>query len=127
MMARLFPSLFLNEEERDSSSVCLNFGLLLRETGYVHIHMFVHFCLTHTGASLSNSPSGLAAYILEKFSGWTNGDWISEEDGGLIPYFNIGDFLDNVMIYWVTSSITRSMRLYSEYLSPRQSKHNMDR
>jgi hypothetical protein len=57
-----------------------------------------------------------------------NGDWISKEDGGLTPYFNLDELLDNVMIYWVTNSITTSMRFYSEsFLSPREGKHDMHR
>jgi hypothetical protein len=37
MLARFFPSLFLNEEEKGNSAVGLNLGLILRETGYFHI------------------------------------------------------------------------------------------
>jgi len=76
---------------------------------------------------LSNSPTGLAAYILEKFSGWTDIDWISKENGGLIPYFNLDDLLDNVMVYWVTNSITTSMRFYAENFCKRQMEYQMDR
>lgn len=57
---------------------------------------------------------GLAAYILEKFSTWSNTDYKYLPDGGLSNY-NMDELLDNVMIYWVTGSITTSMRLYSEY------------
>lgn len=37
----------------------------------------------HTGRGLNDSPVGLATYILEKFSTWTNRDFRELEDGGL--------------------------------------------
>lgn len=36
-----------------------------------------------SGTGLNDSPLGLAAYILEKFSTWTNGDYRKLADGGL--------------------------------------------
>lgn len=64
--------------------------------------------------ALNDSPAGLAAYILEKFSTWTNFDFKHLPDGGLSKY-NIDELLDNIMIYWVTGSMTTSMRLYAEF------------
>ncbi|XP_023312674.1 juvenile hormone epoxide hydrolase 1-like, partial [Anoplophora glabripennis] len=64
--------------------------------------------------ALRDSPVGLAAYILEKFTTWTNLAWKDLDDGGLTKKFSLTNLLDNVMIYWVTRSITTSMRLYSE-------------
>lgn len=72
------------------------------------------------GVALTDSPTGLAAYILEKFSTWENEHWRQRSDGGLNlnlaeeKNYSIDDLLDNVMIYWMTNSITSSMRLYSE-------------
>lgn len=37
----------------------------------------------HPGCALNDSPVGLAAYILEKFSTWTNPEYRELEDGGL--------------------------------------------
>lgn len=67
-----------------------------------------------TGSVLRDTPAGLAAYILEKFSTWTNKEWKSLPDGGLTKKFKLDDLLDNVMIYWVSNSIQTSQRLYSE-------------
>lgn len=67
----------------------------------------------YLGVALNDSPVGLAAYILEKFSGWTDPENKHLSDGGLSKY-NTNELLDNVMIYWLTGSITTSMRLYSE-------------
>nr|CAD7263042.1 unnamed protein product [Timema shepardi]CAD7571341.1 unnamed protein product [Timema californicum] len=69
------------------------------------------------GVALTDSPVGLAAYILEKFSLGTNAEFRSKSDGGLTHKFQLADLLDNVMIYWVTGSITTSVRLYSEGFS----------
>jgi juvenile hormone epoxide hydrolase len=80
-----------------------------------------------SGAGLSHSPTGLAAYMLEKFSTWTNLEWKTKEDGGLVPYYNLDDLLDHVMIYWVTNTITSSVRIYAEAMSRRTRAWNLDR
>lgn len=69
----------------------------------------------------------MAAYILEKFSTWTDKNWRSLPDGGLTRKYRLTDLLDNVMIYWVTGSITTSMRLYSETISKAQFALQLDR
>ncbi|VBB30849.1 unnamed protein product [Acanthocheilonema viteae] len=53
---------------------------LLEETGYMHIQATKPDTV---GAALSDSPIGLAAYILEKFSYGTNTTYRSFHDGGL--------------------------------------------
>ena len=65
---------------------------------------------------MNSSPLGLAAYILEKFSTWTSPDWTGDESGGLGAGHPIDRdrMLANIMIYWVTGSITSSMRFYKE-------------
>lgn len=63
---------------------------------------------------INDSPVGLAAYILEKFTTGTNKTWQLREDGGLLEYFTYDDLLDNIMFYWITQSATTSFRLYSE-------------
>ena len=55
------------------------------------------------GVALSSSPQGLAAYIIEKFSSWTNMKNMYKKDGGLLdPDFPISldAILDNICIYW---------------------------
>ncbi len=44
---------------------------------------------------LTDSPAGLAAWILEKFHGWT----VPGQDGA--PPFDLGHLLTNVMVYWL--------------------------
>ena len=48
---------------------------------------------------------------MEKFSTWTNRERIAEADGGLTDKFTLDELLTNVMVYWVTNSITSSMRV----------------
>ena len=66
---------------------------------------------------LSNSPLGLAAYIMEKFSTWTNRSWRERSDGGLGPRhpINRDRMITNVMLYWLTNTITSSMRSVDYY------------
>uniref|UniRef100_A0A8C6P310 Epoxide hydrolase 1, microsomal (xenobiotic) n=1 Tax=Nothobranchius furzeri TaxID=105023 RepID=A0A8C6P310_NOTFU len=68
----------------------------------------------HSGRALNDSPVGLAAYILEKFSTWTCHDFRDLEDGGLTRKFTLDDLLTNVMIYWTSGCIVSSMRFYKE-------------
>uniref|UniRef100_A0A8D0GWY0 Epoxide hydrolase n=1 Tax=Sphenodon punctatus TaxID=8508 RepID=A0A8D0GWY0_SPHPU len=87
---------------------------LLRETGYLHIQGTKP---DTAGCGLNDSPVVLAAYILEKFSTWTDNSFRNMDNGGLERKFSLDDLLTNVMIYWVTSSIVPSMRFYKENLS----------
>ncbi|MGE0161133.1 MAG: alpha/beta fold hydrolase, partial [Gemmatimonadales bacterium] len=57
---------------------------------------------------LSDSPAGLAAWIVEKFHGWTDHEGDPEQ---AIPRDKV---LANVTLYWVTGSIASSTRIYYE-------------
>ena len=58
--------------------------------------------------SLNDSPTGLAAWIIEKFYAW------SDNDGDLNSAFSQDELLTNITIYWVTQTINSSCRLYYE-------------
>ena len=60
------------------------------------------------GQGLSDSPVGLASWIVEKWYGW------SDHDGDLEKVFTKDELLTNVMIYWVTNSGASSARIYYE-------------
>ncbi|MGE0158997.1 MAG: epoxide hydrolase family protein [Gemmatimonadales bacterium] len=60
------------------------------------------------GYALNDSPAGLAAWIVEKFHGW------SDNDGNVESAIDRDKILTNVMLYWVTESITSSTRIYYE-------------
>ncbi|XP_036758106.2 epoxide hydrolase 1 isoform X4 [Manis pentadactyla] len=83
----------------------------LRESGYMHIQCTKPDTV---GCALNDSPVGLAAYILEKFSTWTNAEFRNLEDGGLERKFSLDDLLTNIMLYWTTGTITSSQRFYKE-------------
>jgi microsomal epoxide hydrolase len=60
----------------------------------------------------------LAAYILEKWSRWSNNPTeIDQSMNSGLDRFTLDQLLSNVMLYWTTGTITSSMRLYYEYMS----------
>ncbi|CAG6017578.1 unnamed protein product [Menidia menidia] len=88
-----------------------NVYTILKESGYLHIQATKPDTV---GCGVNDSPVGLAAYILEKFSSWTNMNNRDLMDGGLERKFSLDDLLTNVMIYWTTGSVVSSMRFYKE-------------
>ena len=55
---------------------------------------------------LTDSPAGLAAWIVEKLRAW------SDCDGDIERRFTKDEILTNVTIYWLTETIGSSMRMY---------------
>lgn len=84
---------------------------LLAETGYFHIQATKPDTV---GVGLNDSPAGLAAYIIEKFSTGTNPSYKYRDDGGFLEKYTYDELIDNLMIYWVSNSITTAMRIYAE-------------
>lgn len=108
----LFPSFYLKQEHREFfRSFSDELSYILEETGYLHLHTTKPDTI---GAALSDNPIGLAAYTLEKFSTWTNPEYRNLPDGGLTLRYTMDSLLDNVMIYYITNSITTSQRIYAE-------------
>ncbi len=60
------------------------------------------------GIALTDSPAGLAAWILEKVRAW------ADCDGDLESRFSIDELLAHVTLYWVTNTAASSVRLYRE-------------
>jgi pimeloyl-ACP methyl ester carboxylesterase len=56
---------------------------------------------------LTDSPAGLAAWIVEKMRAW------SDCGGDVERSYTKDEILTNVMIYWLTGTIGSSMRMYS--------------
>jgi microsomal epoxide hydrolase len=75
------------------------------ETGYQQIQGTKPQTL---GYGLTDSPAGLAGWIVEKFRSW------SDCGGEVERRFSKDELLTNVMIYWVTRTINSSVRLYCE-------------
>jgi pimeloyl-ACP methyl ester carboxylesterase len=70
------------------------------------------------GYALTDSPSGQAAWILEKFWAWTDCDGHPEN------ILDRDELLDNVMLYWVTASAASSARLYWESFGAKRRSAN---
>lgn len=80
--------------------------------------LFIRFDFT-LGTALSQNPIGLAVYLYEKFTMRTRKDYSHQPDAGWSKmtedYRNA--ILDNIMIYYLTNSITTSFRLKAEAFS----------
>ena len=57
---------------------------------------------------LSDSPVGLAGWIIEKFRNW------SDCDGDLQRRFTFDELLTNIMIYWISNTIGSAAHVYYE-------------
>jgi pimeloyl-ACP methyl ester carboxylesterase len=79
--------------------------VLANESGYKFIQATKPQTLAY---ALTDSPAGLAGWIFEKFTSWS--DSVSQ-----IP---IDRLLDNLSIYWLTGTIGSSMRMYYESRGP---------
>jgi len=78
---------------------------MAHEAGYISIQSTKPQTLAY---SLSDSPVGLAAWIIEKFRDW------SDCKGDLSQAFTEDELLTNIMIYWVTNTAGSSTHLYYE-------------
>ena len=72
------------------------------------------------GVGLNDSPAGLAAWIVEKFHGW------SDHGGDIERSFTKDELLTNVTLYWVTGTATSSARIYYESRQARNSVGYVD-
>jgi microsomal epoxide hydrolase len=61
------------------------------------------------GYGLTDSPAGLAGWIVEKFHHWTH-----HPDGDVETAVTRDQILTNLTVYWVTRTINSSVRLYFE-------------
>ena len=66
---------------------------------------------------LTDSPSGLAAWIVEKLRAW------SDCGGDIEQRFTKDEILTNVTIYWLTRTIGSSMRMYQANATIPQEQH----
>jgi microsomal epoxide hydrolase len=60
------------------------------------------------GYGLTDSPVGLASWIIEKFWAWT------DNNGNPEDAVSRDELLTNLTVYWVTNTINSSIRLYCE-------------
>ena len=92
--------------EADSARLATAGARIADGTGYMAIQSTRPQTLAY---GLTDSPTGLAAWILEKFQAWSDLD----EDSA-IATFGIDRLLDNLMVYWVTNTVGSAARLYAE-------------
>lgn len=68
---------------------------------------------------LTDSPAGLAGWIVEKFKVWT------DNNGAIEDAITRDELLTNLTVYWVTGTINASVRIYYEAMKAfMQSMHN---
>ncbi|KAF5295494.1 hypothetical protein FQR65_LT10482 [Abscondita terminalis] len=124
LIGSIYPRLVVEEQYESRMYPLSNlFSNMLLEFGYFHLQTTKPDTI---GVALQDSPIGLAAYILEKFTTWTNPDWKNKEDGGLLIKYKYENLLDNIMLYWVTGTITTSMRMYAESVNKKQLSNNWE-
>ncbi len=74
------------------------------------------------GYGLTDSPAGLAGWIVEKFHHWTH-----HPDGDLETAVTRDQILTNLTVYWVTGTINSSVRLYFETMGSGAQRPPFDR
>lgn len=76
-----------------------------QEGGYSHLQATKPQTLSY---GLTDSPAGLAAWILEKFFAWSDGaDDLSER-------FDADELLTNIAVYWFSGNVASTLRIYKE-------------
>ena len=101
------PTAGLSREELAGLEATRRFTSM--ETGYQAIQSTKPQTVSY---GLTDSPSGLAAWIVEKFRTW------SDNGGEVEATLTRTQLLDEISVYWLTGTINSSMRLYSEALRP---------
>ena len=76
-----------------------------REGGYSHIQATKPQTLAY---ALTDSPTGLAAWLLEKFFAWSDGS------DALTERFDLDELLTNVSVYWFSGNVAATLRIYEE-------------
>ena len=110
----------------NSKTICILFFIVQ----FIMFNILPHhsdFFRYSTALGLMDSPIGLAGYILEKFSTWTNPNNRQLRDGGLTKSYTLDDLLTNVHIYWFTGTIGSSMRLYKSALCEDENFQKLDK
>jgi pimeloyl-ACP methyl ester carboxylesterase len=79
------------------------------EGGYMHIQQTRPLSLAH---ALSDSPAGLAAWILEKWRGW--GDHADD----VFDHYGEEELLGHLSLYWLTDSVASSLLPYAAHDRP---------
>ncbi|RCI07274.1 epoxide hydrolase [Rhizopus stolonifer] len=82
------------------------------EAGYRAIQSTRPYTLAY---GLTDSPVGLLGWMLEKYHNWTHFDSKEAYETQALPHtVSSNEFLTQVSIYWITNSMSSSIRLYYE-------------
>ncbi|AWB44668.1 multidrug MFS transporter [Paenibacillus sp. CAA11] len=93
----------LSEEELQYKNKALAWISL--EGGYMSLQSTRPQTLAY---GLSDSPVGLAGWMIEKFRAW------SDCNGDLLQKFSEDELITNIMVYWLTNTIGSAARIYYE-------------
>ena len=115
------------EDERDDENIIRGFGLFnapirprdpdslkfwkaserfwMEQSGYSHVNMTCPQSFAHL---VADSPTGAAAWIVEKYHQWS--DWREDFE----EVFTKDDLLTNVMLYWINNTFGTAIRIYYE-------------
>lgn len=99
------PSTFDNLTERERSALDALRRGAQEDSGYSAEHATRPQTI---GYALTDSPSALCAWIIEKFWSW------ADHDGDLESVLSRDELLDNLMLYWLSRAGASSARLYWE-------------
>jgi microsomal epoxide hydrolase len=103
------PDAFAQLDDGDQAKLAAMGDFLQKGTGYQAIQSTKPQTLAY---GLTDSPAGLAGWILEKFQAW------SDCGGDVARSFTKDQLLDDISLYWLTGTINSSMRLYYETIGP---------
>lgn len=115
IIGQISPKLILTKQEFDAGYEFKLTDLIMKmikQSGYFHYQSTKPDTLAH---AFTDSPLGLLAYILEKYSIWSFGNEAIGTKDGSLERFNKDDLLTIVTYYWMTSSISSSMRFYKGF------------
>lgn len=114
-LTMLMPNMMLDNPELDRrwlfSFARGDFFWMLRESGYMHLQSTKPDTVA-TG--LNDSPAGLAAYLLEKYSTRPEDGNLVMWDGALTSRYSLDDLLTIMSLYWFNQNIHTSQRFYKE-------------
>ncbi|CAG9787809.1 unnamed protein product [Diatraea saccharalis] len=111
LLGAFFPKLIVDSRYVDRIYPLRKlFFYILRESGYFHIQATKPDTI---GVALTDSPVGLAAYIIEKMAICSNRDQLNTPHGG-IENLNIEDVLDTITIMWANNCVVTATRIYAE-------------
>jgi len=77
---------------------------MAKEGAYARIHATKPITIAY---GLNDSPAGLCAWIIEKFNTW------SDNKGDIEKVFSKDELLANITLYWITETISSSVRMYN--------------